>query len=227
MNTREEWLTEAIRLLETDLFGLKGLVGKEVLKMPAKWQVTCGWCKGMTAKGIGMCVDPVCSKDGTTHIFVVPTQEDQMSIMGTLTHEMVHAIVGIKESHKGRFVEVSRLLGLVGKPTMCTVGPDTPAWTVCADIIRRLGPYPHAAMVPRAKPSKPSPWVRWRSKTMPKFTVLANTKQVAKYGMPRDPKGDEMMPVDPGKVFGIKQDPRQERLPNVEPQDPVDDDSDA
>lgn len=225
MNTREEWLTEAIRLLEIDLFGEPDLVKKKLLKMPVKWQATCGWCKGMTARGIGMCVDPICSKDGTTHIFVVPTQEEPMSILGTLVHEMVHAIVGIKEGHKDKFVTVSRLLGLVGKPTHCTVGPDTIAWKICESVLKKLGKYPHAAMVPRAKPTKPSPWVRWRSKTIPKFTVLANTKQVAKYGMPRDPKGEEMTPVDPGKVFGIKQDPRQERLPNVDVAKDLDDDS--
>lgn len=226
-STREEWLTEAVRLLEVAVFQNTALVGKKILKMPDKWQVTCGWCKGMTARGVGMCVDPVCSKDGTTHLFVVPTQEDPMSILGTLAHEMGHAIVGIKEAHKGKFVEATTLIGLVGKPTQCTIGPGTIAWTAAEKVLSTLGPYPHAAMVPRAKPTKPSPWIRWRSKSMPKFTVLANTKQVAKYGLPRDPKGEEMMPVDASKVFGIKQDPRQERLPNVDAKAVEPDDSDS
>lgn len=220
--TREEWLKTAVARLEVVIFQNKDLVGRTPMKMPEKWAVSCGWCKGSSAKAVGTCVDPICSKDGTTHLFVVPTQEEVMSILGTLVHEMVHAIVGVKEKHLGKFKETITKIGLVGKPTQAGIGPDTIAWTVCEALAVELGPYPHAAMVPRAKPTKPSQWVRWQSVNWPKYTVLANTKKVIQYGMPRDPKGDEMTPMDPSKVFGVKQDPRQERLPNVDPVEPTD-----
>jgi hypothetical protein len=216
MNTREEWLAEAVRRLDAGVFQNPALMGKQLAKMPEKWQVTCGWCKGMSSNSIACCVYPECSKNQTTHLFVIPTQDDPFSVMGSLTHEMVHAIVGKTHAHGGDFLKMVRVIGLVGKPTQCTAIRGTALGDVCEAIIKDIGVYPHAAMVPFRKPTKPSPWVRWKSKNWPEFTVLANTKKVAKYGLPRDPKGDEMMPVDPDKVFGIKQDPRQPKLPHVD-----------
>ena len=216
MSTREDWLVKAVKALEAGVFQNKNLVGDNKMSMPEKWAVTCGWCKGSSKYAQGVCVDPKCSKDGTTHLFIVPVQDQVMSILGTLLHEMVHAIVGVKEGHKRPFRECCKLIGLMGKVTSATIAKGTPTWTICEQIALQLGPYPHAAMVPHAKPTRPSPWVRWRSTTWPKYTILANTKHVIQYGVPRDPRGNEMIPVDPKKVFGIHHDPRQERLPGTD-----------
>lgn len=212
VNTREEWLVAAIRELEKCVFANPELVGREPVKMPEKWKVTCGWCKGMSSKGVACCVPKGQSKDGTTHLFVVPTEDNPWEVLSHLVHEMIHASDDCASGHAGHFKEVMKRLGLDGKPTKCGVAKGSIADRECQGILQRLGPYPHQAMAPRKKPTKPSPWVRWKSKTWPKYTVLINTKKVIQYGIPRDPKGDEMMPVDPEKVFGIKADPRQETL---------------
>ena len=106
MSDREAWLTKAVTKIEVSVFW------PLELKMPEKWAVTCGWSKGASTKAIGVCVDPVCSKDGTTHLFVVPTQEHGLSVLGTLVHEMVHAIIGVKEGHRRPFVDLIKKLGM-------------------------------------------------------------------------------------------------------------------
>lgn len=213
---REEWLTKAIIKIEMAVFW------PLQMKMPTKWKATCGWSKGASAKAIGVCVDPVCAKDGTTHIFVIPTQDNAMNILGTLTHEMIHAIIGVDAGHKAPFREVVKKLEMSKPMTSSHPVPETALWKALEEILAGLGPYPHAAMVPRKKPSKPQPWARWKSAKEPKFTVLANTKKVAQYGLPRDPWGFEMVPVDPGKIFGLKLDPRQKNLFEL-PGEPDDD----
>jgi hypothetical protein len=206
MSDREAWLTRAVTKIEVSVFW------PMELKMPEKWAVTCGWAKGASAQAIGTCVDPICSKDGTTHMFVVPTQENGMSVLGTLVHEMVHAIVGVKEGHRRPFLDLAKKLQMSKPATRSHPVPETPLWAKLQEILEALGPYPHAAMVPRKKPSKPQDWARWKSKKEPKYTVLVNTKKVAEFGIPRDPWGFEMTPVDPGKIFGLKLDPRQREL---------------
>lgn len=203
---REDWLARAVQKIEAYVFR------PLELKMPEKWCITCGWAKGASTRAIGVCIDPVCAKDGTTHLFIMPTQDQPFRILGTITHEMIHAIVGVKEQHKGRFKDVVAMLQFSKPLTQSAPVEGTPVYAALEAIMAELGPYPHAAVVPRPKPSKPPQWVRWKSTVEESYTVLANTKKVAKYGMPRDPWGKEMMPVDPEKIFTAKPDPRQHEL---------------
>lgn len=225
MVNREEWLNRAVVLIEQYVFE------PEDLKMPEKWAISCGWSKGASAKAVGVCVDPSCSKDGTTHLFVVPTQEVALDVLGTVAHEMIHAIVGHEHKHGGRFREVALQLEFSPKMTTTAPVPGTPAYAAIEEVLKELGPYPHAAMVPRRKPTKPHGWARWRSKQEKTYCVLVNTKKVAAFGIPRDPWGKEMEPVDPKKIFGVVIDPRQRdlfELPPTKEEDNGDDtDTDA
>lgn len=222
MVNREDWLNRAVGLLEEYVFAPIDL------KMPEKWAVSCGWSKGASAKAIGVCVDPVCSKDGTTHLFIVPTQDDAMGVLGTLAHEMIHAIVGLDQKHAGKFRVVA--LQLEFSPRMTSTGPvkDTPVYAAMEVVLGMLGPYPHAAMVPRKKPTKPQPWARWRSVKEKTYCVLVNTAKVIEFGIPRDPWGFEMKPVDPKKIFGLVLDPRQKDMFELPPEkeDDADDSND-
>ena len=221
MANREDWLNRAVVLLEKYVFE------PQELKMPEKWAVSCGWSKGASSQAIGVCVDPTCSKDATTHMFIIPTQDDAMSVLGTLAHEMIHAIVGIDQKHGGRFREVAHLLEFSPKMTTTAPVPGTPAYAAIEVARAELGHYPHAAMVPRKKPSKPHEWARWRSVKEKKYCVLANTKKVAEFGIPRDPWGFEMEPVDPKKIFGVHIDPRQKDLFELPPSKEDKDDPDT
>jgi hypothetical protein len=223
MVNREEWLNRAVKLLEDYVFWPVSM------KMPEKWAISCGWVKGSSAQAVGVCVDPICTKDGTTHLFVVPTQEDGLSVLGTIAHEMIHAIVGVEHKHGGEFRKAAQSLEF--SPKMASTGPvpGTPAYAAIEVVLGMLGPYPHAAIVPRRKPTKPHPWARWRSVKAKDYCVLANTKKIAEHGIPRDPWGFEMEPVDPSKIFGVVLDPRQKSLFELpkEPEDADDSPDDA
>lgn len=197
MMTREEWMTKAINQIEQVVF-------KPIdLRMPEKWAVTCGWCKGSSAKYVGVCVDPICSADGTTHIFIVPTEDDGLQVLRILAHEMVHAIVGIDEKHGGRFAEVCDQLQFTHPYTAAMPEIGTPVYAELQATLDALGPYPHVRMVLKKKPKKESKWVRLFSSSDDEYTLRISTLSIERFGMPRDPNGKEMLFADPEK------DPRQ------------------
>lgn len=189
------WLSKAVVAINNEVF-------KPVkLEFPEKWAISCGWVKGSGPKAIGVCVDPLCSADGTTELFVVPTQSEPMSVLGTITHEMVHAIVGLKEKHDGMFISVCKALGMKKPWTQCGPVPGTALWSTIEGIAQALGPYPHAAVVPRKKPTEPQTEHRWISRRNPKFGVLISTGTIIKIGRPKDPWGEDLIPKYPDRVF--------------------------
>ncbi len=86
----------------------------------------------------------MCSADKTNEIFVSPTVSDSLHAGGILIHEMIHAIVGTHEGHKGPFVTLARAVGLKGKPT--ATNPGEGLTRRLNALISELGPYPHAAL---------------------------------------------------------------------------------
>lgn len=82
---------------------------------------------------------------GTHHILISPLETDPVKVLGTLAHEMVHAIDDNEHGHKGPFVKACKQLGLVGKPTSNYPGPEfTKTLTTIAS---ELGEYPHRGLV--------------------------------------------------------------------------------
>jgi len=86
----------------------------------------------------------VCSADKTHEIFVSPTVADSLHAGGILMHEIIHAIVGTHEGHKGPFVTLARAVGLEGKPT--ATNPGKALTRRLNALIGELGPYPHATL---------------------------------------------------------------------------------
>lgn len=208
MKTREEWMSEGIRQIE------KAVFNPIDLKMPEKWAVSCGWAKGASAKFIGICVDPICSADGTTHIFVVPTEDDGFRVLQVLAHEMIHAIVGLEEKHGGKFAELCDALGFSYPYTQALPEPGTSTFEALGIILLNLGPYPHVRMILKKKPKKESKWVRLLSASDEEYTVRISTLSIERFGMPKDPNGKEMLFADPTKDPRQEApDPRQEPLP--------------
>ena len=139
--TREEWLTRlALKLRPT--FEQCG-----VQHIP-RFRVSCGLPSGRAfSKGnriVGECFSSVCSADHTNEIFVSPTVSDSLEVGGILIHEMIHAIVGTQEGHKGRFLRLARAVGLKGKPT-ATIPGESLVRRLNA-LIGELGSYPHAPL---------------------------------------------------------------------------------
>jgi hypothetical protein len=101
--------------------------------------------KGRRSNRVGECWDRSASGDQHFEMFIVPTLGDTAEIAGILTHELVHAAVGLKAKHGAKFRKAATALGLEGKMTATTTGP---AWHAWADpVLKAIGPYPAKALV--------------------------------------------------------------------------------
>lgn len=70
--------------------------------------------------------------------------ERQSGVLDVLAHEVVHALDGNVNGHKGPFVEMIRAIGLAGKPTATYAGERFIALT--ERLRDSLGVYPHKGM---------------------------------------------------------------------------------
>lgn len=137
-STREEWLNafarEAAPQFEEAGFPL-----------PSNVRISIGFpSAGAKGRAIGECWASVCSSDGHFEIFLKPTLETDSRIADVLTHELVHAAVGLDKKHGPVFKRCATKLGLGGKMT-ATVATD--AWHAWAEpILAKLGPMPGAPL---------------------------------------------------------------------------------
>jgi hypothetical protein len=90
--------------------------------------------------------------DGIAQIFISPRLANSLEVLGTLLHELIHASFGEQASrigHRKEFSQAARKVGLAGPPTATVVGPQLVP--LLQEYLARVGPYPHAAIVPRTK----------------------------------------------------------------------------
>lgn len=139
--TREQWLNAALPELQSRVFGSEYII-------PEKVKVSCGFPKagGKSYKAIGQCWSPKASAESNHEIFISPTISESTRVLDILCHELVHAIVGTEAGHKGPFRKCAKAIGLTGKMTATTAGPELHQ-TLCA-IVSDIGIYPHAALTP-------------------------------------------------------------------------------
>lgn len=191
--TREEWLVAAVGLMAP-------LLEAHEAKMPEAWAVSMGFPKGgfKNTPSIGECWDPEVSKTGVTNMFISPILGDPITILATLLHEMVHAAVGLKEKHAGRFRIVARAVGLKGKLTATFAEEGTELHATLTKFAEELGTSPGHAMAPRKTP-KLKQWflVKLVSPNDPSYKFTIAPRLIDELGMPRDYLGDEMLVVEP------------------------------
>ncbi|HEY7822709.1 MAG TPA: transcription elongation protein SprT [Acidimicrobiia bacterium] len=138
--TREEWLM-AFTKASRPVFKKLGYEIPDNVRMSVGFTST-----GARGKRIGECWSDLCSEDGAFEIFIDPKIGDASRVADILTHELIHATVGLAAGHKKPFVDCMKAVGLIGKPTATTAGVDWHKW---ADpIIEKLGALPHAAIKP-------------------------------------------------------------------------------
>jgi hypothetical protein len=191
--TREGWLMAAVVLLDKEFFDGHGY------KLPKKLGCSCGFPKGARGQVIGQCWAPESSTDGTINLFICPTQDEPVRVLDILLHELVHAQVGNAAGHKGPFKKMVREFGLVGKATATYAEEGSELWLKLSHISEQLGPYPHKKMVPNLKKKTRGSmggWVRFMSTNEEDYRVLVSPKMLEEHGAPRDPWGDEMVPVE-------------------------------
>lgn len=138
--TREEWL-HAFTKAARPIFKKRGYEIPKNIRMAVGFTST-----GARGKRIGECWTDKASEDGAFEIFIDPKLGDASRVADVLTHELIHAVVGIEAGHKKPFVDCMKAVGLIGKPTATIAGPEWHDWA--DEIIEKLGALPHAAIKP-------------------------------------------------------------------------------
>jgi hypothetical protein len=149
--TREAWLN-ALLDAARPIFADAGY------PVPVNIRVSVGFpSDGSRSKTIGQCFYPVASNDGHYEIFITPTTETEARIADIFIHEACHAAVHANTGEAGHgkeFGKLARAMGLVGKLTATTAGPDW--FAIFAPILMELGAMPYAGIKvgARTKPKK-------------------------------------------------------------------------
>ena len=139
--TREQYFAAAIPLLQRQVFTPAGLT------LPSNVRVGVGTLNSRKAGArhtLGVCFPVAWSADSTIEITMSPVIEDACELLSTLCHELIHAIDGNKNGHRGPFRRMALDIGLTGKMTETEAGDDLNA--TLETIVKELGPYPHAKL---------------------------------------------------------------------------------
>jgi hypothetical protein len=188
--TREEWLLKATEQLKPAFLE----TGAEI---PEKVRVTCGWPshggRGTKKRVTGECWPAKKSRDAHFEIFISPTMDNPIEVLGTLIHELVHAAVGLDQGHKAAFRTAATALGLTGKMTATEVGEELEGRL--HDLSAKLGDYPHAELDPTQQKKPQStrmlkiqcPACGWMARTSKKWMEL---------GLPTCACGEQMINPD-------------------------------
>jgi len=138
--TREQWLNEAAGRLLVAFF--PAAAGRPL-------KLSFGWPKG-SRKAVGECYHTESSVDHSTHhIFISPKLTLPGDVLHVLLHELVHAVVGVKEGHRGAFSKAAKKVGLT-KPWTATT-PDAELQAKLGKLSDELGELPHIGMIPEPK----------------------------------------------------------------------------
>lgn len=161
--------------------------------VPANIRISCGFpsrrAVSANSRSIGQCWASTASRDGTVEIMVSPVIEDPARVAGVLTHELVHAAVGIKAGHRAPFARLARALGLEGPMTATTEGEAFKQ--LVAPLLDAVGPYPHAALDASSRPKQSTRLIKVQCFECG-YTVRITQKWLA-HGAPLCPAHGEML----------------------------------
>lgn len=147
IETREDWLNAFIDAARPQFDACNA-------PLPMNVRVSVGFTsKGLKGSRIGECWSDMASDDGHFEIFIKPTLNDVARVCDVLTHELVHAAVGLDKGHGPMFKRVANSLGLEGKATATVAGTAWFQWAL--PIIEALGPIPYAAITGGASSGRP------------------------------------------------------------------------
>lgn len=182
---REEYLSAAIDEA-VPYFKSKGY------ELPSNIKVSCGWPVGSRGgkKVMGQCFDPSASKSGAVEIFISPSLENPITVLGVLFHELVHAAVGNAAGHGPKFKLACQRLGLEGKATSAMPGHDLNVWL---EETRQavLGDYPHSTVDYSQRKKQGTRLIKLVC-PVSGYTVRTTQKWI-EHGLPMSPAGHEMV----------------------------------
>ena len=138
---RETYLVNATNRLQKTLFTPAGLT------VPSDVKVSCSLPSkkafARKRRTIGQCFNRAASDAGINEVFISPTIDDSIEVLGVLIHELIHAIDDCKNGHRKPFVDMMNKLGLGGKPTATEVLENSTLHDHLSRYIKRYGSYPH------------------------------------------------------------------------------------
>jgi len=189
-NTREQWLMAGLELL-------KPLFTSADAKVPKKIRVSCGFpsrsALSVKRTRIGECWSDKASGGNYFEIFVSPLLNDPVRVLDVLTHEVVHAVVGLECGHKKPFRKVALAVGLTGKMTATVAGPQLTERI--NGIVKQLGTYPHDQLnkMTTGKPKKDK--CRLLKAACPGcgYTIRVTRKWIDEAGLPACPCGEQLV----------------------------------
>jgi len=189
---REDWLTRCAMILNEEMFKPSGYDVPQKVRYATSLPSHRAF--GAKSSVIGQCFPPALSTDGHVEIFISPTIDDQRLVVGTLLHEMVHAVVGCEEGHNKVFKRCALEVGLEGKMTATTLGDN--AWKYLEPIVtERIGAYPHARITKPSTKKKQSTRMIKAECLGTGYTVRLSRKWIDEYGQPKCPCCDILMAV--------------------------------
>lgn len=190
---RQRWIEDAVITLRKRFKA----VGYSV---PEKVRVSIGWPRGSHGKGraIGQCWGNEASSDEHSEIFVSPelgkgAELGGIKIIGVLAHELAHAILGTKVGHKAPFKRCAEAVGLTGKMTATSEGPEFVAFA--ESFIKERGEYPAGSLNESLRLKKQSTRLIKCECTECGYTVRVTKKWIESAGTPLCPVEMEAMEV--------------------------------
>lgn len=145
--TREDWLNAFVNAARP-VFEVAGF------PLPERIRASVGFTSGgRRGKSIGECWSDIASDDGYFEIFLRPSMQTDARIADVLTHELVHAAVGLEAGHGRKFKACATALGLEGKMTSTVAGKGWYDWAL--PVLDQLGPIPYGALNDGMSSGKP------------------------------------------------------------------------
>lgn len=188
--TREAWLIAAAEALAHIL------ENADVQMVPIR--VSVGWPGGRGKKStvVGQCWASVACSDGIPQIFMSPVrgEADTQNVLGTLLHEMIHAVDDCQSGHRGNFVKIARAVGFLPKFTSSD-NRTTELSDQLDEIAENLGAFPHAAidLGVRGSEEPKKQGTRMLKVVCPSDGyTLRTTQKWLDVGLPTCPCGEEM-----------------------------------
>jgi len=132
--TREAWLMAATEMFRPTFYQMG-------FPLPDVVRPSMGFPSKMRGgKVVGQC--HFATDDLNPQVFVSPTHGEELAILDTLLHELIHSAMGPGVGHAGDFVRVAKLWGYTGPFTVCVPSPELKA--KLEEIAKVLGPIPHS-----------------------------------------------------------------------------------
>lgn len=103
-------------------------------------------------KIVGQCWSTKSAADGVNQIFMSPIrgEDETQHVLGTLAHEMIHAIDDCESGHRGNFTRIAKQVGFVPKLTSADNRSEE-LNALLDEIAEIVGPFPHATLAPSAR----------------------------------------------------------------------------